>query len=368
MFALSCRGCGLALPLDSRVWRCPSCGRALWLSSDRGFHSLDEIVCRDRRGIWRYSRALPFAERPVTLGEGGTPLVRGNFWGAELLLKLEYISPTGAFKDRGASACITRAAALSARSVVEDSTGNAGVAAAAYAARAGIGARIYVPADAPAAKRGLMAALGSEVVECRNRGEAAARAVSELREGELYIGHGWDPFYIEGMKTAAFEIFEASVVPDAVIVPVASGTLLLGLQRGFGDLLRAGLMEMMPRLFGVQGESCAPLYEDLHGRVEVGVGSGLADGLRIADPPRRGEIVEAVRSSGGDVFVVSDPEIAAALRGLHRTGIMAEPTSAAALAAFAKNRRETGETIVVPVTGAGMKDVEGLMAALRSSP
>jgi threonine synthase len=355
------------LPLDFKGWRCPACGRALKLTSG-GFKSLDEIIQKGRAGIWRYSGAIPFAANPVTLGEGETPLIKAGLDGVELFLKLEYVSPTGAFKDRGASVSMTRAAALGVGCVVEDSTGNAGIAASAYAARAGIRARIYVPADAPTGKKGLMAACGSEVVECSSRGEAAVRAVSELRDGELYIGHAWDPFYLEGMKTAAFEIFEAGVVPDAVITPVASGTLLLGLHKGFRELLNAGLINEMPRIYGVQGEGCAPIYEDMHGKIVGGVGSSLADGLRIVDPPRRGEIVDAIGSTGGDVFVVSDPEIAISLRRLHRMGILAEPTSATALAAVMRNRREMGEVVVMPVTGAGIKNLGGLMAALGGYP
>lgn len=354
------------MPLDFKGWRCPICGGALKLTADRGFKSLDEVVHKGRAGIWRYSGAIPFAANPVTLGEGGTPLIKAEFEGTELFLKLEYISPTGAFKDRGASVSMTRAAALGVSRVVEDSTGNAGIAASAYAARAGIKAKIYVPADAPTSKKGLMVACGSEVVECSSRGEAAARAVSELKEGELYVGHAWDPFYLEGMKTAAFELFESGVVPDAVITPVASGTLILGLHKGFRELLDAGLINEMPRIYGVQGDSCAPIYEDMHGKIVGCVGSSLADGLRIADPPRRGEIVDAIGSTGGDVFIVSDPEIAISLRWLHRMGIMAEPTSATALAAFMKNRREIGKVAVMPITGAGIKNLGDLMKALIS--
>jgi threonine synthase len=353
--------------LNFRGWRCPACGGALRLTSARGFKDLDEIIHKGRAGIWRYGGDIPFAANPVNLGEGGTPLIKAGFEGIELFLKLEYVSPTGAFKDRGAAVSMTRAVALGAGCVVEDSSGNAGIAASAYAARAGIKAKVYVPADAPAGKKGLMAACGSQVVECSSRGEAAARAVSELREGELYIGHAWDPFYIEGMKTAAFEIFEAGVVPDAVITPVASGTLLLGLHKGFRELLDAGLIDEMPRIYGVQGEGCAPIYEDMHGKIVGGVGSNLADGLRIADPPRRREILHAIGSSGGDAFVVSDPEIAVSLRWLHRMGIMAEPTSATALAALVKNWREMGRVVVMPVTGAGTKNLGGLMSALGGS-
>jgi threonine synthase len=368
LFSLACPRCGTALPLDFKGWRCPSCGGGLELTSGKSFESLGEIIRRNRTGIWRYGGAMPYSDSPITLGEGGTPLVGADFGGAELLLKLEYVSPTGAFKDRGASACITRAVAVGAGAVVEDSTGNAGVAASAYAARAGIAARVYVPADAPAGKRRLMAALGARVVECRSRGEAAARAVSDLRAGELYIGHSWDPFYIVGMKTAAYEIFEAGAVPDSVILPVASGTLLLGLRKGFAELLSSGLIDEVPRLFAVQGEGCAPIYRDIHGEHDVEKGSVLADGLRIADPPRRGEIVEAIRSTGGDVFIVSDPEISQALKQLWRMGVMAEPTSATALAAFLKNRQEMGGKTIMPVTGTGMKNLDGLIGALGGSP
>lgn len=365
MFELSCPRCRRLLPLGFRGWRCPSCGSPLRVASDGGFSGLREIIHKGRTGVWKYSGAIPFSEQPVTLGEGNTPIINTRLDGADLLLKLEYVSPTGAFKDRGASVSLTRAAALGATRVVEDSTGNAGIAASAYAARAGIRARIYVPADAPEGKKGLMAACGSEVVECRTRGEAAERATSELGEEELYVGHAWDPFYLEGMKTAAFEIFEAVGAPGAVVTPVASGTLLLGLHKGFRELMGAGMVEEMPRIFGVQGEGCAPIYEDMHGKVEGGIGSSLADGLRIPDPPRRGEIVDAIRSTKGDVFIVSDPEIAASLRRLHRAGILAEPTSATAFAAFAKNRSEIGGSTLIPVTGAGVKNLGALMAALR---
>lgn len=332
-----------------------------------GFKSLAEIVQHGRSGVWRYSGALPFSADPVTLGEGGTPLVRAKHEGRELFLKLEYASPTGAFKDRGAAVSVTRAVAVGAGGIVEDSSGNAGVAASAYAARAGIRARIYVPEDAPKGKKLVMEALGAEVVECPTREGAASRSVSELADWEVYIGHAWDPFYLEGMKTAAFEVFEAGVSPDVIITPVASGTLLLGLHKGYRELLDAGLIDRMPRICGVQGESCAPIYEEIHGKLTGVAGSRLADGLRISNPPRKAEIVDAIRSTDGDVYTVSDPEIVSALRWLLGKGIIAEPTSATALAAFLNNKCERVGTPMIPITGAGMKDLVGLVAALRGS-
>lgn len=361
---LACTACSTTSGLDFPGWQCPVCGSPLEISRPMHQMKMSDLVAAERVGMWRYSPWLPFSFSPVTLGEGGTPLIKIGRAGVDVLLKLEFVSPTGSFKDRGASMSISRAVALGAERVVEDSTGNAGVAASVYAARAGIKARIYVPSDAPEAKKALMRASGAELVECKDRSEASERAVAELEAGDLYIGHAWDPFYIAGMETVAFEIYEQFGVPDSILVPVASGTLLLGLYRGFRGLLECGIATKTPRIFGVQGEDCAPLYEEIHGPVSRTVGSALADGLRIARPPRRGEILEAISSSGGDVFVVSDPEISEGLRILLGMGIVAEPTSATAFAALSKGRASLSGTVAIPITGSGMKHPEGIARAL----
>lgn len=320
---------------------------------DPGFLTGGEL-----RGLWRFRAVLPFSENPVSLGEGGTPMIGCRANGSELFFKLEYFSPTGSFKDRGASVSLTRARALGASRVVEDSTGNAGIAASAYSARAGLKARIYVPRDAPAAKKILIRTCGAEVVETADRREASTRAVMELKEGEVYMGHTWDPFYLEGMKTVAFETYEGNF--DTVLVPVASGTLLVGIYKGFSELEEMGVLRAMPRIYGVQGEGCAPVYEALHGRLSGERSSQLADGLRIEDPPRKPEILDAVRKTGGDVFTVSDREIASSTRELYSMGIIAEPTSATVHAAFVKNQRELSGRILLPITGSGMKTTDRL--------
>lgn len=313
-----------------------------------------------KQGIWRYSGSLPFSEHPVSLGEGSTPTIRRREKNSELLLKLEYCNPTGSFKDRGASLSMTRARAIGVKRVVEDSTGNAGIAASAYAARAGIRAKIYMPSDALPAKKTLIRACGAEVVECSNRKEAALRAISEMSEGELYIGHAWDAFYIEGMKTAAFEIYESNFRGESLILPVASGTLLLGLYKGFRELVEMSLLDDIPRIFAVQGEECAPLYEALHGRLSGDRRSRLADALRIEDPPRKEEILQAIKRTGGDVFTVSDSEIASATKDLYSLGILAEPTSATAYAAFKRNSEKLAGRVILPITGTGTKTIDKL--------
>jgi threonine synthase len=318
------------------------------------------ILNRRKQGLWRYGGYLPFSKHPISLGEGGTPIIRRRENNSELLLKLEYCNPTGSFKDRGASLSLTRAKAIGAKKVVEDSTGNAGIAASAYAANAGIKAKIYLPSDTLPAKKMLIRACGAEIVECSNRKEAAIRATSELAEGDLYIGHTWDAFYIEGMKTTAFEIYESGFRGESIILPVASGTLLLGLYKGFEELVEMSLLDAVPKIFAVQGEECAPLYEALHGRLHGDRSSRLADALRIEDPPRKKEILQAIRNTGGDIFIVSDPEIASATKDLYNLGILAEPTSATAYAAFKRNISELAGRVIIPITGTGIKIIDTL--------
>lgn len=362
-YSLSCTRCSRRFHISAPLWKCSSCGGTLAVVfEDIAKGDFDSFIDKGMRGLWRYRKLIPLPNDPVTLGEGCTPTVMKKESKTELCLKLEYISPTGAFKDRGASVSVTRAKGAGAKYVVEDSTGNAGIAAAAYSAKAGIKARIYVPSDAPRAKKMLISAFGAEVVECSSRDEAATRSKSELKMGEVYIGHMWDPFYIEGMKTIAYEVYENGHRVDSVVVPVASGTILLGIYGGFRFLESLGLVDNFPSIYAVQGEGCAPLYEALHGRMASGRSSQLADGLRIKDPPRKDEILKAIRETGGDVFMVSDEEIAPAVKELYRMGIMAEPTSATVYAAFRKNENELKGRVLMPITGTGMKNTDSLAA------
>ncbi|MBC7113597.1 MAG: pyridoxal-phosphate dependent enzyme [Candidatus Methanomethyliales bacterium] len=312
------------------------------------------MVDRGETGLWRYKRLIPSSEEHITLGEGCTPLVEIKDEG--IILKLEYFSPTGSFKDRGAAVSVNRARRIGVKSIVEDSSGNAGIAAAAYAARAGIRARIYVPKDAPVAKRVLIRACGADVVECTTRKEASMRAVGELTEEDLYIGHTWDAFYIEGMKTVAFELFERDRIPEAVVAPVASGTLFLGLFKGFTELNEMGFIDRIPTFYAVQGEGCAPIYEAIHGAIQGIKRSSLADGLRIEEPPRKDEILNVIRKTHGDALTVNDDEIVEALKQLYKRGVIVEPTSATAYAAFKK--LEGLKDVLIPMTGTGIKTID----------
>jgi threonine synthase len=309
---------------------------------------------------------LPINPR-ISLGEGGTPYRRLTLAGLKVHVKMEHLNPTGSFKDRGTALAISHAVTVKATSVVEDTSGNTGVSVAAYASAAGIRARIFVPHDAPLGKKLLMKLLGAEIVETASRSEAAAKVLSEAKHS-YYVAHTWNPLYIEGAKTIALEAFEEGFQGQAVAAPVGSGGLILGLYRGFNQLAELGLGNPVA-LVAVQGASVYPVCAKLGVRPKGGESSELADGIRVANPPRLEEIVKAVRESGGCCVVVSDREIAIALKKLVLMGFIVEPTSAAALAGLEKAVMEgcldRGDEVLLPLTGSGLKMLSVLERAVR---
>jgi len=315
-------------------------------------------IRRDDFTLWRYRHALPVPldDSPVTLGEGLTPLVEARWGDLPVLFKCEYLNPTGSFKDRGTTVLMTALAAAGVEHVVEDSSGNAGSSLAAYAARAGIRATVYVPAHASPAKRAQIAAYGAQLVCVPGPRSEAARAVREAAAGgAVYASHVYHPLITAGMKTAAYEIWEqlGGGLPDAVVLPIGHGSLLLGLARGFAEL--GG----RPRLFGVQAAACAPLAmaweEGAAEPLPVGEGDTVAEGVRIARPVRGRAILEAVRASGGAIIAVPDEETMAARQRLAHQGFFVEPTSALAVAALDRLRPRLPGTVVVVLTGSGLK-------------
>jgi threonine synthase len=340
-----------------------------------GAPSFDAARVRERDyTLWRYRAALPLpgGTTPVTLGEGWTPLVAAKWDGQPIYLKAEHLNPTGSFKDRGATVLVTALKAGGAQEVVEDSSGNAGAALAAYAARAGFRATVYVPAHASPVKQAQIAAYGAQVVPVPGPRTEAARAVRRAAEdGAVYASHVYSPFYPQGMKTVAFELWEQldGRAPDSAVVPVGHGGLLLGLHRGFGELLSAGLIERLPRLFGVQARACAPLvraWERGTADVEpVEEGETVAEGVRIAAPPWGRAALAAVRESGGAMLALQDGETLAAQTKLAHRGVYVEPTSALAVAALDHLRDRLGNVPVVVLTGSGFKSPPPTRPALR---
>jgi threonine synthase len=303
----------------------------------------------------RYRDRLPLTDATpvVSLGEGSTPLLPAprlsKLLGVELWLKWEGANPTGSFKDRGMTVAVSKALEEGTRAVVCASTGNTAASAAAYAARAGLPAVILQPAGAVALGKVAQArALGARLLEVRGTFEDALDAARELaRRGTHALVNSLNPYRLEGQKTAAFELAdELGSPPDLLALPYGGGGNTRAYAMGFVEL-GAGL----PRLLA--GEAA--------GRAET-----VASAIRIVDPAHRVEAEEAIASSGGAVVSLSDDEILAAWRDLaHLEGVFCEPSSAAGVAALAKERPDTGARAVCVITGHGLKDPE---AATRLSP
>lgn len=353
-----CHRCYRTYSPDPLRVRCECDGALEW----RGAPTLDPSqIRREDWTLWRYRHALPIPPDvpPVTLGEGMTPLVEARWGDRSVFLKCEFLNPTGSFKDRGTTVLVTALAAAGVDQVVEDSSGNAGCSLAAYAARAGIRATVYVPAHASPVKQAQIAAYGAHLVAVPGPRAQAARAVREAAvSGVVYASHVYHPFIHAGMKTVAYEIWEQREgrLPDAVVLPVGHGSLLLGLAQGFAEL--GG---RPPRLFGVQAAACPPLAAAWEAGATaplvVPEGETIAEGVRIAAPVRGRAILEAVRKSGGALLAVTDEEAVAARQRLAHQGFFVEPTSALAVAALDRLRPCLEGTVVVILTGSGFKSV-----------
>ena len=309
----------------------------------------------------------------VALGEGDTPPVRlralGDLLGLEALYaKLEFMNPTGSFKDRGTAALMSVAKEFGARDVVEDSSGNAGASVAAYAARAGIAAHIFAPTSAPAAKLSQISVYGATAHLIEGSRQAATDAAMDFAaaRGLVYASHNLSPFFLEGTKTFAYEIARqfGGCPPKHIAMPVGNGSLLIGAHKGFVELQRNGLIDAMPRLYAVQARAVMPLAATFAADSAPplrGGGSTIAGGISVANPPRLKQSIEALRKTGGTAVAVSDADIARWHSLLARKeGIFAEPTAAAAFAGLEllvkRGTIRQSEPTLLPVTGFGLKD------------
>ncbi len=359
-------GTGRTHPLTVPLWWAPDGSGHVNLTPGPGLGQSD--IDRTARGPWRYRAAMALEPGPVvSLGEGSTPLVSGQWDGIDVLFKLEFVAPTGSFKDRGTSVMVSYLKQRGVGALIEDSSGNAGAAVAAYAAAAGISCRIFVPAAASAAKLVQMRATGADVIPVAGSRSAVTEAAmaAAIAPGAFYASHNRQPFFLEGTKTLAYELWEdlGFRVPDAVVTPVGGGGNLLGCHIGFSELLRRGEISKLPRLYAVQPTACAPLVKaQAAGATAVAAveaGQTVAEGIVIADPVRGTEMLAALRESGGGAMAVDDSETVSALDRLARMGLFVEPTSAAVGAGLtrllATGAIRPGESVVVILTGSGLK-------------
>jgi threonine synthase len=329
--------------------------------------------------LWRYRKALLVdGGSAVTMGEGWTPLVPGEWDGARVMFKLDHLMPTGSFKDRGMTVMVSYLKARGIREVLEDSSGNAGASLSAYAAAAGMRCRILVPETASYPKIAQIAACGADVVSIRGSRQDVADAALAMSRELFYASHNWQPFFAEGTKTLAYELWEqlGFRAPDHVVVPVGYGANVLGCDRGFSELIRNREIPRMPKLHGVQAENCAPYYAAFRAGVEhyleVEVRPTIAEGIASSKPTRMREVLAPVRGSGGEIVAVTEDEIVRALAALARKGHYVEPTSAAAAAGLsqliARGVIGKNETVVLVLTGSGLKASERIGQLLKLAP
>jgi threonine synthase len=373
---LSCSGCGAELAADGLPTVCDRCGAPWLVRYDRRPEpGLRAALAARPATMWRYREWLPLhsGEEPVTLGEGMTPLVRvralehglglGEVW-----IKDEAQNPTGSFKARGMAAALTRAVAAGARRFTVPTAGNAGVALAAYGARAGASVRVYAPRTTPPRLLEQVTVHGAELVvqdghigDCGRASRAwaaehSAFDVSTLRE----------PYRIEGKKTLGLEIAEQMgwTLPDVIIYPTGGGTGLIGMWKAFDELRATGWLprEARPRLVSVQATGCAPVvraFEAASSATEPWPDPvTAASGLRVPAPLGGPLILRALRETDGAAVAVPDEALLdAAARVARTTGLDVSPEGGAAIAALESLARSGGVSpgarVVVFNTGAG---------------
>ncbi len=359
-YSLRCTRCGRNYDDNGRRLRC-ECGGMLDLQFEPSFRPGMEA---DRPyDLWRYREALPVRDDVVTMGEGCTPLLPVTLDRRVLLVKQEQLFPTGSFKDRGAAVLMTRLHELGIERVVEDSSGNAGCAVAAYAAHAGIACDIYVPEATSPTKTAQIETYGATLHRIPGTREDTALEALEASVTCVYASHVYNPWFLQGTKTFAYEVAEQLgwTSPDTLVLPAGNGTLLLGAYIGFTELARAGIVSHVPRIIAVQAAACAPLAgafaSDMDEPVETCASHTAAEGIAIVTPARGSQVLAAVRASGGSFVTVSEQEIVTSLRDCCRGGWFIEPTSAAVIAGARRYARTAapGETIVTAFTGHGLK-------------
>jgi threonine synthase len=344
----------------------------LWRSVSGGLLDLEfvprfdpEMVQGREPTLWRYREVLPIqdARNFVSLGEPMTPLVPVEIGGRVVFVKQDHLFPTGSYKDRGAAVLVSKIRELGIRHVIEDSSGNAGSAVAAYCARAGVACEILVPEDTSPAKTTQIQSYGAKLVRVPGSREETAQAALARAEQVYYASHSWNPYFFQGTKTFAYEVCEQLGwrSPDSLVLPVGNGTLLLGASIGFEELRQAGIVDSVPRLIGVQSTQCAPLYHAHRAHLPrlpvITKRPTIAEGIAIAEPVRGMQILDAVIRSGGDILAVDEEAVLTALSDMIRQGFYIEPTSAATIAGVSAYLATAApsEIVVTLFSGHGLK-------------
>ena len=346
-------------------YKCPSCGQPLEIRQNKKFDE-KQIRLKDY-SAWRYALSFPYAKETdiVTLGEGWTPLVKFK---ENLHLKLENLNPTGSFKDRGSTTLISALHRLIKEKngqLSEDSSGNAGASIAAYAARASLKAKIFVPEAVSGPKFSQIQFYGADVVKVSGGRAKVAEEAQETAKNGFYIGHILHPLFRDGIRTLAYEIAEQPgwQIPEKIFLPASAGTLLLGVLAGFNHLLESSIIDAMPTIIACQTSQVSPIYhrfKNLAYRPPERITS-IADALVSTNPPLLELMAKQLKTAKGSVAMVDEDEVNDAFRELARCGFFVEPSSAVAYAAYAEqiDKKETSrkDRTVIILTGSGLKTI-----------
>ncbi|QNK69109.1 pyridoxal-phosphate dependent enzyme [Variovorax sp. PAMC26660] len=362
--------------LSERRWRSDD-GNPMMVTPLPGI-TRDDIDPRER-SVWRYRAALPVViERPSSLGEGCTPLVQKRWGELSPYFKLEWFNPTCSFKDRGAAVMMSFLRQIGVDAVLEDSSGNGGAAIAAAGAAAGMRVKVLAPSYTPAPKVAQIRAFGAEVQLVPGPREESEYEAVRQSESIFYASHNWHPFFLQGTKTLAYELWEdlGFVAPDNVVIPAGAGSNVLGCHIGFKELLAAGQITKLPRIFVAQPLNCSPIdasfIAGVDTPVERAVKPTIAEGTAIKRPVRLREILQALRETNGRTVALTEEQIAAAVRRLAATGLYAEPTSATAAAAIEvlaqRGDIRANETTVALLTGTGLKSTQFMTELFGGTP
>ena len=383
VLGLRCRECGRQFPVEA-LHVCDYCFGPLEVAYD--YERIAATVSRERiaagpRTIWRYRDLLPVDDAaPVDLGAGFTPLIRADRLAAELGLgelwiKDDTANPTGSFKDRVVSVALTKARQLGFKVAACASTGNLANSVAAHAARAGMASVVLIPSDLEAAKITMTAVYGGTVVAVRGTYDEVNRLCAELTSEHpswAFVNVNVRSYYAEGSKTLAFEVAEQLgwQAPDHVIVPIASGSQLTKVAKGFEELVEVGLLEgpAPVRVSGAQAAGCSPVataFAEGSDDIRPVKPSTIAKSLSIGNPADGWYALRAIRESGGSCAAVTDDEVIEGIGLLARTeGIFAETAGGVTIATLAKLAASgdvrPDERVVALVTGHGLKTVEAI--------
>lgn len=363
-YEIKCLVCGKSGPslLD---YRCPSCSNPLNVKIQANFDKA-KIKKRDFNA-WRYAYSFPYVNEAsiVTLGEGWTPLVR---FSENTYFKLENLNPTGSFKDRGSTVLISALHKMVKNAggyISEDSSGNAGASVAAYAARAELKAKIYVPEAVSGPKLNQIQFYGAEVIKVSGSRSIIAEAAQRPEKKKFYAGHILHPLFRDGIRTLAYEIAEQLnwQSPERVYVPVSAGTLLLGITEGFTHLFESKIIPSMPTIIACQTNQVSPLYHRFKNLsyAPPTIINSMADALLSVNPPLLELMMKELREARGDAVIVEEDEIVSAFEELAKRGFFVEPSSAVAYAAFQRQVKDETiskkDKVVVVLTGSGLKTV-----------